>query len=141
MKIKERKFDVPTSERFEILGITSKVEEAISDIGVKEGLAIITTQHTSAAVCTNEAEEKLLGDMIEKFSELVPPDAGYDHDKDHIEEGEQPNAHAHIISAMIDQPVILTVKNGELDLGKWEEILFIELCGPRERRGKVIFLS
>lgn len=141
MEIKEKEFDVPTSERFEILEITSKVEDTISDLRVKEGLAIATTQHTSAAVSTNEREEKLLGDMIEKFSELVPPDAGYNHDKDYIEEGEQPNAHAHMISAMINQPVILSVKNGDLDLGKWEEILFIELCGPRERRGKVMVMS
>lgn len=34
---------------------------------------------------------------------------------------------------MIKRPVLLVLRDGELDLGTWEEVMFFELCGPRER--------
>lgn len=133
MDITEASFTISSADRFEILSVTDQVEAAIAEMGISNGLALVTTPHTSAALSTNEFEEKLLDDMIDKFKELAPPDDGYYHDLDHISAGEQPNAHAHLISAMIKRPVLLMFRDGELDLGTWEEIMFFELCGPRDR--------
>ena len=108
---------------------------------MSDGLVYVSTPHTSAALSTNEYEEKLLSDMIDKFKEIAPPDDGYYHDLDHITAGEQPNAHAHLLSAMIKRPVLLLLEEGELDLGSWEEVMFFELCGPRTRTINVTVLQ
>ena len=115
-------------------------EAIIEEIGASDGLAYMSTPHTSAALSTNEFENKLLYDMVDFFKELVPPDAGYAHDIDHYERDEQPNAHAHILSAMIKRPVLLMLRDGELDLGTWEEVMFYELSGPRTRTVDVTVL-
>jgi len=141
MEILERSVDVSSTDRFEILNVTPEVEAAIEDLGVRDGLVMVSTPHTSAALSTNEYEEKLLDDMIDKFKEIAPPDDGYYHDLDHIQAGEQPNAHAHLVSAMIKRPVFLLLRDGELNLGTWEEVMFFELCGPRDRTVDVVALQ
>jgi secondary thiamine-phosphate synthase enzyme len=141
MELQTTRFSIESERRFEILNVSSGVEEAIEELGATDGLVYASTPHTSAALSTNEFEEKLLDDMIDKFKEIAPPDEGYYHDLDHITAGEQPNAHAHLISAMIKRPVLLLLEAGELNLGTWEEVMFFELCGPRERNVKVTVLQ
>lgn len=141
MEIRTRQFSIESSDRFEILNVSPEVEASLEELGATDGLVYVSTPHTSAALSTNEYEEKLLHDMVDKFKEIAPPDDGYYHDLDHITAGEQPNAHAHLLSAMIKRPVLLLLEEGELDLGTWEEVMFYELCGPRERTITVTVLE
>lgn len=141
MELQTSQFSVESSSRFEILNVSPEVVATVEDLGATDGLVYVSTPHTSAALSTNEYEEKLLNDMIDKFKEIAPPDDGYYHDLDHITAGEQPNAHAHIISAMIKRPVLLLLEDGGLNLGTWEEVMFFELCGPRERTIDVTILQ
>lgn len=141
MQIHRRSFTVESTDRFDIRDVTPEVAAAVEDIGVEDGVVWASTPHTSAALSTNEFEEKLLFDMKQHFMDLVPPDDGYYHDADHINRGEQPNAHAHIISAMIKRPVFTLLRDGDLDLGSWEAVMIFELCGPREREVDVVVLQ
>ena len=140
MQFEQGTFEVSSTDRFEILNVTPEVEATIEETGVTDGLVNVSTPHTSAALSTNEFEEKLLDDMIDKFKQLVPPNDGYYHDIEHIHAGEQPNAHAHLISAMVKRPVLPMLQNGELNLGTWEEVMFYELCGPRDRAVDVVVM-
>lgn len=141
MELRTSQFEVSSSRRFEILNVTAEVEATLEEEGVRDALIYVSTPHTSAALSTNEYEEKLLEDMVDWFKQLAPPDEGYYHDLDHITAGEQPNAHAHLLSAVLDRSVLLVVRDGELDLGTWEEVMFFELCGPRDRTVEVTVLQ
>lgn len=141
MDIEEGSFTIESEDRYEIRNVSPEVLATVEEMDVTDGLVWASTPHTSAALSTNEFEEKLLFDMKQKFIELAPPDDGYYHDLDHVHAGEQPNAHAHLISAMIKRPVLLLLRDGDLDLGEWEEIMFFEFCGPRERSVDVVVLQ
>lgn len=141
MRIRQQTVSVETTDRFDILNVTPEVTAAVEELDARDGLVWVSTPHTSAALSTNEFEEKLLFDMEQQFIDLAPPDDGYYHDVDHINRGEQPNAHAHLISAMIKRPVLTLLSDGELDLGTWEEVMFYELCGPRKREVDVVVLD
>lgn len=141
MEMQGKEVTIESSNRFEILNVSPEVEAAIDETKISNGLVYVSTPHTSAALSTNEYEEKLLDDMIDKFKEIAPPDDGYYHDLDHISAGEQPNAHAHLLSAMIKRPVLLLLEGDELNLGTWEEVMFFELCGPRTRTIDVTILQ
>ncbi|HZB08928.1 MAG TPA: YjbQ family protein, partial [Rubrobacter sp.] len=52
MKISD--IPVETGERYELLSITDEVRQAVRDAGVDEGLCIISSTHTTAAVTVNE---------------------------------------------------------------------------------------
>ncbi|RKX25614.1 MAG: YjbQ family protein, partial [Candidatus Zixiibacteriota bacterium] len=47
-------FTVPTSEREQMLDITSLVREAVNKSGVSDGVAFCHVPHTTAAITINE---------------------------------------------------------------------------------------
>ena len=121
--------EIVTGRREEIVDITDRVREVVRG---KSGLAVVYSLHTTTAVTVNEGETGLMEDIISRLSELVPYSAGYRHDR--IDS----NADAHIKASIIGNSVIVPVNNGELLLGTWQRILFIEFDGPRRRRVHVI---
>lgn len=140
MQIRSERFSIETEDRFEIVNVTPDIKTTLEGLGTEDGLVLVSTPHTSAALSTNEYDEGLVEDMVDKFRELVPPDAGYAHDVDHLNAGEQPNAHAHLLSGLVKRPVLLVRDSGQLGLGTWEAVLFFEFCGPRRRQIEVALL-
>ena len=48
-------------------------------------------------------------------------------------EDEPENAHSHLAAMLLGSSESIPVVDGELQLGNWQSVLFIELDGPRER--------
>jgi secondary thiamine-phosphate synthase enzyme len=119
--------NIRTHNDFDIVNITSQVNQVVKKSKVKEGQLIVFTPHTTTAVTVNEDEPRLISDIMRKISEMVPKGAGYSHDR--IDN----NAHSHILASIIGCSVTLIVINGRARLGTWQSILFIELDGPRNR--------
>ena len=120
--------EVKTGKRVEVLDITDRVRDAVRKAGNKDGIAVVYTPHTTTAIAINEAEPGLMDDIVSTLSKLIPAGAGYKHDR--IDD----NADAHIRAVILGNSVVVPVENGELMLGTWQRILFIELDGPRTRR-------
>jgi len=121
--------EVPTKERFQIIDITDEVQHLVWKSDVASGIAVVFTEHTTTGLFINENEERLLQDIKAKMKELVPKGAGYGHDS--IDS----NAHSHLRAALFLNPeVVVPIDEGELLLGTWQRILFVELDGPRRRK-------
>lgn len=120
--------EVKTGKRVEVLDITDRVRDAVRKAGNKDGIAVVYTLHTTTAIAINEAEPGLMDDIVSTLSKLIPTGAGYKHDR--VDD----NADAHIRAVILGNSVVVPVENGELMLGTWQRILFIELDGPRTRR-------
>ncbi len=127
--------EISTRERVEVVDITDYVRREVERSGVKDGIAVVYTYHTTTALIINENEEGLKRDVITILSKLIPTGAGYMHDR--IDS----NADAHLRSIILGNSVVVPVKNGRLDLGTWQRIMFVELDGPRRRRVSVIVLG
>ena len=120
---------IPTRERFEIIDITEKVQKLVWEGKLKHGIVVVFTAHTTTGLLINEAEKGLLSDLKSKMKEIIPKGAGYSHDKI------DPNAHSHLRASLLLNPeVVIPVDQGELQLGTWQRILFVELDGPRQRK-------
>jgi secondary thiamine-phosphate synthase enzyme len=121
--------EIPTKEKFQILDITDEVQKKVWEGKLKHGIAVVFTKHTTTGLMINEPEEGLLQDFKNKMKELVPKGADYLHDRiDH-------NAHSHLrASLLLNSELVIPVDEGELLLGTWQRILFVELDGPRHRR-------
>lgn len=141
MQITAREFTVETEDRIEIRDVTPEVEAAVADAGATDGLVCARTGHTSAALTTNEGEERLLQDMLETYTDLVPPGEWYFHDQHHVDTESQRNAFGHILSSMVRRPVVLVLDGGDLRTGTYEDVLFVEFDGPRERTVDVAVLE
>ena len=58
-----------------------------------------------------------------------------------IPDDEPRNAHAHLQALMLGNEVTVNVSNGELQMGQYQEVMPVELDGPRQRRVSLQWLS
>ena len=114
-----------TNRKFEIIDITSKINELID---VEEGIISIFSKHSTSAIVVNENESGLLKDLEFTLDNLITDRFTYDHDK--IDN----NAKSHLKSFLLSSSECLPIKNSKLDLGTWQSVFFIELDGPRSGR-------
>ena len=71
--------------------------------------------------------------MLTFLKRLVPRDGDYLHNLAPIDGRD--NAHSHLIGLFMNSSETIPVAGGAMVLGEWQSIFFIELDGPRERRG------
>lgn len=119
---------VRSSEREELIDITSDVRRALKESGEQEGIVVLYVQHTTAGITINEnADPDVPRDMLHALRTLIPQ---FGMDFKHFEH----NADSHIKSSIFGASAIVPFSNGELLLGRWQGIFFCEFDGPRERK-------
>ncbi len=126
--------EVETKSRQEMVRITRRLAEVIRGSGWKNGLCVVFVPHTTAGVTINEnADPDVLKDLIYALEKAVPTaDPAYRH-----VEG---NSAAHVKASMMGFSQTLVVRDGQLVLGQWQDVLFCEFDGPRNRQLIVEFL-
>ena len=131
-KVYTKVLKVSSDRRFQVIKITSLVEKVVLESGIKEGLVHVFVPHATAAVITNEYEPRIVDDYIEWVVKNIPPNYRWRHNE--IDN----NAHAHIASALIGPSRTFPVANNGLVRGTWQEIMLLELDGPRSARKVVV---
>ena len=118
--------DVRTRARSELQDITDRVQQAVGESGVAEGVCHVFVPHTTAGLTLNENwDPDVRGDLVRALAALVP-DVPYHHG-----EGNSP---AHLMSTLVGASESLLVRDGRLVLGSWQGIYLAEFDGPRARR-------
>jgi len=117
-------FTVQTEEHLSVVDVTEEIRRAVP--AGANGICTVFVQHTTAAVTVNEAETRLLGDLENALDELVP-DEGWGHDR--IDD----NADSPVRALLVGPSATIPVVDGELALGTWQSVLFVECDGPRTR--------
>jgi secondary thiamine-phosphate synthase enzyme len=133
LKILRYRIELATVEPIQILDITGKVRDWVASSGIKDGLLTLISPHTTARVNVNERESELQRDMVAHLKRLVPRDGDWMHNLAPVDGRD--NAHAHLLGLFMNSSETIPVAGGGIVLGDWQSIFFIELDGPRERRG------
>ncbi len=122
-----RSFGIQTSARSQCINITDRVQEAVRDLGVTDGVITVFTPHTTCAVTINENEDPhVMGDILMQLEALAPwENAAYKHDGG--------NTAAHMKASLVGASVQVIVVSGSLQLGMWQGIFLCEFDGPRIR--------
>ncbi len=118
-----------TKKHREIIHITPTVRDIVKKSGIKEGLALVSAMHITAAVYVNDLEEGLIEDIWEWLEGLAP----FREDYKHHQTGET-NGDAHLKNLIMHHQVILPITNGDLDLGPWQRVFYAEFDGRRRKR-------
>lgn len=119
--------NITTSKRVELVDITEEVKSEVRKSDIVNGICVVSTSHTTTAIILNENETGLRHDILDFLKKLIPPLAGYQHDR--IDN----NADAHLKAIVLGSSETIPVTGGELVLGTWQRIFFVELDGPRQR--------
>jgi len=125
---------IRSSNRVEMIEITSQISRVVAESGVKDGTAILFVPHTTAAITINEnADPDVARDMIYGLNKLIPRQDNYRH-----AEGNSP---AHIKSSLIGASETILIQGGAPRLGTWQGIYFCEFDGPRTRKLHIKLMS
>ena len=125
MTVKTNFLKIDTSKNFEIIDITSQINNLID---IDDEIISVFSRHSTSAIVVNENESGLLSDLEFTLNNLITDKFSYSHDR--IDN----NARSHLKSFLLSSSEALPVKNGKLDLGTWQSVFFIELDGPRHGR-------
>jgi len=119
---------VASGSRTELIDITGEINRIISGAGRDEGVCVVYTPHTTAAITVNEnADPAVITDIIHVLDKMVPwADPSYRH-----REG---NSAAHVKSSLFGCSRTLIIKDGRLLLGTWQGVFLCEFDGPRTRK-------
>ena len=137
MQVKLEQIDVGTRGIGEFVEITQQVDDAVRRSGVREGIALVRSRHTTAAITCNEPDPRLHADMRDAVYSTFPTSEPYRH----TEEGPE-NAVAHLATAMLfGESTWVPVRDGRIDVGTWQHLYLIELYEPRTRQVDVAILG
>jgi len=119
-----------TAKRYEFIDITERVEAALAESGVVEGLCLVNAMHITASVFINDNESGLHADFLDWLEKAAPhePVGQYRHNV-----GED-NADAHIKRQIFGREAVVAVTRGKFHFGPWERIFYGEFDGRRRKR-------
>ena len=103
--------------------ITDKIIDWINKNNFKNGIINLSIQHTSASLIVQEnADPDVQTDLINYFDKLAPMDNNV---YIHTTEGKD-DMPAHIKSALTNNQISLSIKDGHLLLGTWQGLFLFE---------------
>jgi secondary thiamine-phosphate synthase enzyme len=132
MKTYTETLTLQTQKKREFLNITPQIKAALEKSTFREGIILVTTLHSNAAIVVNDDEPGLLEDLDAWISQLAPQRDDYKH-KGRFES----NAGIHMQSILLQHQAIVPFTEGRLDLGPWQFVLFAELDGQRPKRVQI----
>ena len=114
-----------TNGEIDFVDITDQVQVEVARTGVKNGLAHVFAPHATGILILTENDPALLDDIKTLLKKIVPKHENYRHPS---------NAHSHLRSMLLPPDKTLPIINGNVELGTWQSLLFIETdVYPRER--------
>jgi secondary thiamine-phosphate synthase enzyme len=121
-----RRLRVETGKRTEFVPLSERIRTEAGSLLTRDGMLVVSVPHTTAGVCVNEGyDPDVVEDVGRVLDRLVPWKADYRHS-----EG---NSAAHVKTILVGSSVMIPVREGSLDLGRWQEIFLCEFDGPRVR--------
>jgi secondary thiamine-phosphate synthase enzyme len=154
MVVRHESFTINTDPRPEFYDVTDRVKDIVARSGVKEGIAVVFSQHTTCSVIIQEdsydttynGTKFLLQDLLDIFDKLIPPckkEGQYLHPgpkcADHCANViDEPlpftlNTDAHLRSSIIGRSESIPIVDGKLQLGEFGQIYFADFDGTRAR--------
>jgi secondary thiamine-phosphate synthase enzyme len=118
-----------TKKEREIVRITDEVEAFRQEAGLYDGMILVSAMHITAGVMVNDWEDGLHHDIMEWLEAVAPAKPNYRHHRT----GET-NADAHLKNITVGHQVMVPVTNGQLDLGPWQQVFYMEFDGRRSKR-------
>ena len=131
-RIHTHRLQLATTSPIAILDLTDDVRAWVRGTGVRHGLLTVMSPHTTARITINEREAELQQDMIRWLGQLAPAGGSYGHNRAPVDD--RLNAHSHLLGLFLNASESIPVHDGELELGGWQALFFVELDGPRPLR-------
>lgn len=114
----------------DMIDITRQVKSAVNESGIRTGVVNVAGTGSTLAITTIEYEPGALSDLRRALDAIAPENDDYAHNArwgDH-------NGFSHLRSALLGTSRTYPVKDGDLYLGTWQQIILCDFDDrPRDR--------
>jgi len=128
------RIDLQTKGHADTHDLTERVQAIIDERRIKTGIATIFTPSATSAITTIEFESGALSDLTRALDEIAPVDQEYQHN---LRWGDG-NGHSHLRAALMGPSLSIPIQRGQLTLGTWQQILFIDFDVRARSRSLVV---
>lgn len=136
MEVETHSINFKTNGNCDIIDITGKVEAVITESNFDEGNVLIFAGGSTAGITTIEYEPGLLQDYPKFFDRIAPVNLNYEHDNT----WHDGNGHSHVRASLQGASLAVPFVNGNLTLGTWQQIIFVDFDNRSRSREVVIQL-
>lgn len=119
-----------TSGDADVIDITGEVGRAIADSGLENGTVTVFSPSATSALTTIEFESGCVRDLQRLFDEIAAPDRHYAHNA----RWGDGNGHSHVRAALLGPSLTVPFVEGQLTLGTWQQIIFVDFDNRSRRR-------
>jgi secondary thiamine-phosphate synthase enzyme len=136
----KRLLSFDTASKSEIRTITAELNQCVAESGLESGTLLVYSMHTTLGLMVQETSEPFLcEDFTDFLTNLVENDGmQYKHRCALHPSGacteDRFNAPSHVRQLLTNQSIVLDIDKGALSLGRWQDVAFLELDGPRKNR-------
>ena len=127
---------IETQGHTDILDITDLVARAVGSSSLKQGLLTVFTPSSTSALTTLEYEPGAIADLRRALEEIAPARREYQHN---LKWGDG-NGSAHLRAALLGPSLTVPIVNGQLTLGTWQQIIYLDFDNRPRRRTLVVQL-
>jgi secondary thiamine-phosphate synthase enzyme len=122
--------EVSTERELDVVNLTDRVQKAIEECDLSDGLVTVFVPGSTAAVTTTEFEPGVFEDLPAALERIAPKDAYYKH---HETWGDD-NGRSHVRASIIGPDITVPFRDSKLLHGTWQQIVLVELdTRPRKR--------
>lgn len=134
MQVVTKELHFNTKGEVEIVDLTGKVNNAVRESAVNDGIVTIFVPGATGAVTTIEYEPGLLHDLPAALERLFPRGLEYEHEV----RWHDGNGHSHVRAAFLGPSLTVPFKDQQLMLGTWQQVVFVELDNKRRSRRVIL---
>lgn len=120
----------------DIIDITDQVESVIKHSKIENGLVTVFCPGSTGAITTIEYESGVLRDLQKAIERIAPSNIPYEHDK----RWGDGNGFSHVRAALMKPCLSVPLQNGNLTLGTWQQIVFIDFDNRRRQRNLLVHI-
>ena len=121
-----------TDRHEDLVDITSEINAAIVESGMKHGVCNIYVPHATSGVLVNENDDPNIIEDVLGVLRKIAPKGSFLHDRI------DGNGDAHVKSAIIGPSESIPFENSQLLLGTWQSVMLCEFDGPKYSRKVII---
>ncbi len=131
--VHQERFTIQTRGHQHMHDVTPQVADAVTNSGIKTGVACVFALGSTAAVGAVEFEPGLQRDVPEVLDRLIPPSRQYGHEQT----WHDGNGHSHLQATLLGPSLSVPVADGSLVLGTWQQVFHLD-CDIRPRQRTVV---
>ena len=118
----------------DMIDLTREISNFIKKSGVSNGTITVFVSGSTGSVTTIEYEPGLVKDFPEMLDRIAPRDLDYGHEQ----MWHDGNGHSHVKASLMGPSLTVPFIDGELCLGTWQQIVFLELDTRNRTRNLVL---